>query len=229
MQCLDRTQQKLIKKHSILPFPWEIRPMPALAAAQLCSARALFLALPRGAAVGTGKAWAGCPQCSMQLRHTLCPPCKLSPSVSTSDLPLRSPLASALVPGDPKPAACLPQLCSDDFQLLPREGILLTLSLEETTAFFFSPTALCSLQSCRFPGVPELGLSMQASSCRHWTLQELPWMPVELGRCVVLGKMGAWLWIQFSFVLSCSEEVWYRKRPGMRMSVHMQNGGCRSL
>lgn len=51
MWCLDRAQQMLIKEqevggsqqqqHSIQLFPWELSPTPALAAAQLCSARAL--------------------------------------------------------------------------------------------------------------------------------------------------------------------------------------------
>lgn len=58
MWCLDKAQQMLVKgqeggesqqeQHSIQLFPWELRPMPPLTAAQLCSAGALPLADPWG-------------------------------------------------------------------------------------------------------------------------------------------------------------------------------------
>lgn len=96
------------------------------------------------------------PQWSVLLGHMLSPPCKPSPSVSTSQLPLCSPLASPPVPRDPKPAACCPSCAAMTFSCCQEKGSCSCLHWKKQQLFF--PT-LCSLQSCRFAGVSELGLS----------------------------------------------------------------------
>lgn len=105
---------------------------------------------------GVGTARAGCPQCSMLLGHMFSPTCKPSPSVSTSELPLWSPLASPWVPGDPKPAACCPSCAAMTFGCCQEKGSCSRLHWKKQQ--LFSPT-LCSLQNCGFAADPELGLS----------------------------------------------------------------------
>lgn len=67
------------------------------------------------------------------------------PSLQTITISQHVRAASAVTSGlsfcpwRPKASCTLPQLCRDDFRLLPREGILLTLALEETAAFFSHP------------------------------------------------------------------------------------------
>lgn len=122
--------------------------------------------LPSSALPSPGTAWRGSSgdgsipgRVSLVLRaagaHVL-------PSLQTIPISQHIRAASAVTSGlsscpwRPKASCTLPQLCRSDFQLLPREGILLMLALEETAALF---STLCSLQSCRFAGVSELGLS----------------------------------------------------------------------
>lgn len=113
------------------------------------------------------------------------------PSLQTISISQHIRAASAVTSGlsscpwRPKASCTLPQLCCDHFRLPPREGILLTLALEETAAFFLPPSVASGVAGL----LRSLSLAspMRAISCRRWTLQELPWMPVELDRYMVLG------------------------------------------
>lgn len=175
--------------------------------------------------MGTGPSQAGCPWCSVLLGHVFSPPCKPSPSVSTSELPLPSPLASPPVPGDPKPAARCPSCAAATFSCCQEKGSCSCLRWKKQQLFF--PPSVASRAAGLLVSL-SLASPTQAVSHRRWTLQELLRVPVELGGWAVLGKTGAWLCIQLSFVLSCLEEIRYRKRLEMRMLVHVQNWGCGS-
>lgn len=125
---------------SILLFSWEIHPMPAFTAVG-----------SQYPVVGMGTAQTGCPRFSMLLGHALpsLPDIPISQHIQAAPA-ITSVPAISYCPWRPKVSCMLPQLCHDDFQLLPREGILLTLALEETTALF-CPLWPPGLQVCWCP------------------------------------------------------------------------------
>lgn len=152
----------------------------------------------------------------------LSPPCQTSPSVSTSKLPLQSPLSlqSPTVPGDPKSAACCPSCAMMTFSCCQGKGSCSHLHWKKPQLY----SALCGLQGCRFAGVPELGLFNASPAgtapCRttlgiwfyHWS-----WVKQKLG-------------FGFSSILSypaqrrlVQEDTWDED-----VAAHAELGGCGS-